>query len=140
MHRKTDLNQETYCNYNKKYGFTLLEVLIAMIILSIGLLGMAGLLIGTVNTDKISQDMSVATVLAKTKMEELRRLAYTGLQGRASLDTEDYGSITNYPRFKRVTALSPVSGVPGLYAATVTVSWGWLGIHSVEQKTILAGE
>lgn len=125
---------------DEKRGFTLIEVLIAMLILSIGMLGMAGLLMGTVTTDKISRDMSTATVLAKTRIEALRRLSYLGLQSQPASNTEDYGAISGYPRFRRVTTLSPVSGAAGLYDATVTVTWAWQGTHSVEQKTILAGE
>lgn len=140
MLRKAGLNQITNFRCSRQWGFTLLEVLVAMVVLSIGLLGMAGLLIGTIHTDKVSQDMSIATVLAKTKIEELRRLAYTGLQSQTSPATEDYGSIANHPRFKRETTLSSLSGAPGLFDATVTVSWGWHGPHTVVQKTILAGE
>ena len=119
-------------------GFTVLEVLIAMIILSVGLLGTAGMLLGTINSNKVSQDMSIAAVLAKAKIEELRRLSYLQLQSSASSETED--PVTDYPRFKRVSTLNNVSGTSRVYDATVTVSWGWKGIHHVAQKTILAGE
>jgi prepilin-type N-terminal cleavage/methylation domain-containing protein len=138
MQRKTDFDKVGNCC--SRNGFTLVEVLIAMVILSIGLLGMAGLLIGTIHTNKISRDMSIATVLAKTKIEELRRFSYIGLATQLTPKTEDYGTISEYPRFKRVTTLSSVSGAPKLYGARVAVFWGWQGTHFVEQKTILAGE
>ncbi len=61
---------------NNNSGFTLMEVLVAMLILSVGLLGMAALITGIINSNKLSNRISTATVLAQDKMEEIRRVGY----------------------------------------------------------------
>ena len=53
-------------------GFTLIEVLIAIVILSVGLLGMASLTVGIIKGNKFSNDLSTATTLAQDKMEDIR--------------------------------------------------------------------
>jgi type IV pilus assembly protein PilV len=50
-------------------GFTLLEVLISMLVLAVGLLGLAPLMILSVETNTMSQEASMASNLAKVKIE-----------------------------------------------------------------------
>ena len=53
-------------------GFTLIEVLVALLILTIGLLGLEALGIGAARTLAMSEKQSQVTSLAATAMEELR--------------------------------------------------------------------
>jgi type IV pilus assembly protein PilV len=53
-------------------GFTLIEILVALIILSIGLLGLEALGIGAARTLAMSEKQSEFTTIAATSMEELR--------------------------------------------------------------------
>ena len=55
-------------------GFTLLEVLVAMVILAVGLLGMASLSIGIIKGNSFSKEISSATTCAREKMEEVEQL------------------------------------------------------------------
>ena len=55
----------------KSGGFTLIEVLITIVILSVGLLGMASLTTGIINGNAFSKNASTATTLAQDKMEEI---------------------------------------------------------------------
>jgi len=126
--------------YNKKEtecGFTLLEVLISIAILSIGLLGMAALTVGTIKGNELSNDLTTATTLAQDQMEDLRRQGYSGIPAADTTTTEDYNSISGYADYKRVTQTE--IGVPavGMKTVTVTTSWqGGVGKKSVELKTI----
>ena len=61
-------------------GFTLLEVMIALVILSIGLLGLAGLQIVATRSNSFSNQMTVGITLAQDKLEELRNLSYDDAQ------------------------------------------------------------
>ena len=58
----------------KLSGFTLLEVMITLVILSIGLLGLAGLQIVAIRGNAFGGDMSYATALAQQTFEELNNL------------------------------------------------------------------
>ena len=122
---------------NESQGFTLIEVLIAIIILSVGLLGMASLTAGIINGNRFSNDMSTATTLAQDKMEDLRRLGYPGTSATTATVTENYNSITDYAAYKRVTVTTVDSPAVGMKTITITTYWE-SDDHSVELKTILA--
>ena len=118
-------------------GFTLIEVLVAMVILSIGLLGTAALITGIINGNKVSNRITTATVLAQDKMEEIKRIGYSGMPTSDTTTTEPYNSITNYSLYKRVTFTDVVNPAVGMKTVTVTVSWD-SDNSSIELKTILA--
>ncbi len=121
----------------KDNGFTLIEVLIAIIILSVGLLGMAALTVGIIQGNKFSNDLTTATTLAQDEMEDIRRLGYSGTSATTTTVTENYNSIPGYATYKRVTNTSVDNPVPGMKMITVTLFWD-SDNHSVELKTILA--
>lgn len=100
-------------------GFSMIELLVAMVILSTGLLGTGRLAIGVIERNLRSRDHGVATVLAQDRLEALKGLG----AGGSAPTTEDYGTLSGFPRFKRVTEVRP--GVPeaGLNTVTVTVYW-----------------
>ena len=52
-------------------GFTLLEVMVAMAILSIGLVSIMGLFSSGLRSASLSQSYTLATMLARQKMEEI---------------------------------------------------------------------
>lgn len=56
----------------KKNGFTMIEVLVAMLVLSIGLLGMAAMTVVVMRSNALSQQMSEATNIASTLMDRLK--------------------------------------------------------------------
>jgi prepilin-type N-terminal cleavage/methylation domain-containing protein len=66
---------ETYQLISKKHlrGFTVLEVLVAICVLSIGLCALAALAAQTVTGTERARYMSLATVLASEKLEDLNR-------------------------------------------------------------------
>jgi type IV pilus assembly protein PilV len=62
-------------NYKKNLhvGFTLLEVLVAVLVLSFGLLGIAGLLLSTVQNNTIAAQRTTATFLAQDMADRIRQ-------------------------------------------------------------------
>ena len=56
----------------KQKGFSLLEVLIALVILSIALLGLAGLMVTTTKSNSYGNHMTEAATFGQDKLEELR--------------------------------------------------------------------
>lgn len=57
---------------NSQAGFTLIEVMTAVLIFSVGMLGSALMLTTSINADSYTADVRQAEYLAKAKMEELR--------------------------------------------------------------------
>jgi prepilin-type N-terminal cleavage/methylation domain-containing protein len=102
-------NTNTRASKINDIGFTLIETLMAISILSFGMLATGALLVGIINGNRTSKDMTTATILAQDKIEDLRDMGYSDLPSANSSVTEDYGSITysnngetvNYPDFKR---------------------------------------
>ena len=119
---------------NNNNGFTLMEVLVAMVILSVGLLGTAALIIGIINGNKTSNRISTATVLAQDKMEEIKGAGYAGADAEAG--TEPYNG-EDFPLYKRITDVATDDPAAGMKTITVTVYWE-SDDHSVVLKTILA--
>jgi len=116
----------------KSEGFTLIEVLITLVILTIGLLGMAALTISVIQENAQSKKFTIATTLAETKLEAIKRV---GEPIPTTNQTEDYGDIAEYPKFKRVTVPDP-NNPNDATTVTVTVFWD-SDNHSVAFSTII---
>ena len=124
-------------------GFTLIEVMIAIVILSVGLLGMASLTVGIINGNAFSKNLSTATTLAQDKMEEIWEQNYSdvAVEQKAAL----LSPFANYERQVEVdtTTYPDIVGPPaqqvGMKIVTVIVYWtDRNGEHSVPLKTILS--
>lgn len=118
-------------------GFTLLEILVAITVLSIGLLGMAGLTTSIIHGNMLSNKVTTATTLGQDRMEHFRRLGYSTTPVADTTTTEDYNSMANYPSYKRVSFIDVNSPSAGMKTITVTVYWN-SNAGSVALKTILA--
>ena len=117
--------------FDNNSGFTLMEVLVAMVILTVGLLGVAALIAGIINSNKLSNRISTATVLAQDKMEDINRLGYSNAvsETRASMSSP-------YDNYEREVTITPNSPATGMSMVTVTVYWE--SSKSVVLQTILA--
>ena len=117
---------------NKSQGFTLMEVLIAIVILSVGLLGLASLTVGIINGTAFSKNLSTATTLAQDKMEELCEQDYSGVA------VETKGPLLTFPNYNREVVVDTTT-LTDMKIVTVTVFWtDRNGEHSVPLKTILS--
>jgi len=116
--------------HNNK-GFSLIEILVAIIILSIGFLGTILLTTGIIRGNQVSNKVTTATTLAKNKMEDINRLGYSNTvsETRAFLSSP----YNNYER--KVTV---VDNSPATKMKTVTVEVYWESSKSVSLKTILS--
>lgn len=110
-------------------GFTLLEVLIAIVVLSVALLGMASLTGSIIGYNQFADQVTKATTLAQDKLEELKNTSYSNIT-----DGSDTESI--YTRTCTVASDSPAANMKTI---TVTVTWNWKGTaKEVVLKTIIA--
>ncbi len=116
---------------NDQQGFTLLEFLVAVAILSVGLLGMGTLTGAVMNYNREAYNGTKAVALAQDKMEDLRNLSYQTLSGLTG--GSDTDSI--YTRTWTISANVPVNDMATI---TVTVAWDWKGTSkSVQLKSIV---
>ena len=129
---------DKYIKKERDNGFTLIEVLIAIVILSVGLLGMASLTVGVINGNKFSNDLTTATTLAQDKMEDVRRIRITGY---SNVVAETKGVCPSPDdEYKREVLVTDDSPATGMKTVIVKVYWGGASKedHNVELKTILA--
>ncbi len=116
---------------NNNSGFTLMEVLVAMLILSVGLLGTAALITGIINSNKLSNRISTATVLAQDKIEEIKGLNYSSVVSETKAPMPSL-----YAHYEREVIVTPNSPSSGMKTVNVTVYWE--SSKSVVLQTILA--
>jgi prepilin-type N-terminal cleavage/methylation domain-containing protein len=109
-------------------GFTLTEVLFALALITIALVGLtatvgsgvvSGMSFGQAGATR-AYYVSTATTLAQERLEQLKRLTYDDSTDQFSssppsgFSDEDYGSISGYANFKRevrVTGNSPATNI-----------------------------
>ena len=129
---------ETVAGMRKQEGFTLLEVMIAVLIMSIGLLGLTGLQIVATKTNSFSNQMTVGITLGQDKLEELRNLAYDDAQLTAGTHPDSGNPIKGVGDMGFNRSWSVVEdAVNTLKTITVTVQWPDPDdSHSVQFTTI----
>jgi len=116
-------------------GFTLLEVVIAMLILAIALLGLAGLQVVAVQGNSLASQMTEATMLAQDQLEQLITTPFTTLTGGANNVTGATGVGYNV---QWVINPDPISAGDTSADVTVTVSWRDDADHSVIIDSVIS--
>lgn len=108
----------------KSKGFTLIEILIALIILSISLLALAGLMAQTTRNNSFGGRITEAATFAQDKLEELRAVSWAAIT--PGTDRKTGSAIgTDYARNWTVdsNAAVPPLTEPTLKTITITVYW-----------------
>ncbi len=103
-------------SWSQKNGFTFVEMIVALFILSIGLLGICTLFVKTLSTDGTSKVDTAAATLADQEIEQLKSIGYAGVTSGS--DSPAVGNQT-YARSWTVTTASGT-----LKKVTVTVTSG----------------
>ena len=122
---------------NKKTGqdgFSLIEVLIAISILSIGMLALAALQVSAIRGNALGKKKSLAVALAEAKIEEFRNTPYASIAGGITTE-EDLSLGEIYTRQSTIEDNVPTTGMKTI---TVQVSWEDTKIHRVQLRTIMA--
>lgn len=133
-------------------GFTLIEVLMAIVLVSVALLSLAGLLTTTIINTNLGKNTTVAANLAQQKLEAIKMTASVdfdavtdsaaGSDPIALLNpdmVEDYGAITGYEQFRREVYITNGSTPVNSKDLAVRVAWvDKLGTHSTLLRTTLA--
>ena len=115
-------------------GFTLIEIMIALVVMSIGLTALAAVQISAIRGNAFSKRMTTAVSIADGKMEKIKNGSY------ASIITESATQVTqsnmNFTRQVAVTNNSPLANTK---TVNVTVSWSeGSKSHTVPITTIVS--
>src|ERR687895_777695 len=115
-------------------GFTLIEIMIALVVLSVGLVALAGLQISAIRGNAFSKRMTTAVSIANEKMEQLKNSPYANILSESSIQVTQ--SNMNFTRQVTVTNNSPL---PNTKTVTVMITWSDTSkSHSVPITTIIS--
>jgi len=121
-------------------GFTLLEVMIALVILSVGLLGLAALQLVAVKSNAFSSEMTYATMLAQQHTEVLKSLPFAD----ANLTPGSHTAMGSSKGVQYTVTWNVTDNVPAtdMKSVNVTVQWQSLrqgaASQTLQQQTITA--
>jgi type IV pilus assembly protein PilV len=115
-------------------GFTLIEILIATVIITIASLGIATLTVGIIRGNSFSNRLTTATTLAQDRLEQAKSLGYSKVNNIAVI--ENYGNIVNYSGYKRETTVTGDSPGPKMKTVKVDV-YREVGKPPVSLSTII---
>ena len=110
--------------------FTLNEVLLAIGLIAIGILGFSLNTAGVIQGNRISSSVTIATNLAQAKLEEIKaQTTWTNVT-----DAQDPNNLINETgvsggRFKREWTIKDPVGLSNLKEVSVQVSWTEYGIN-----------
>ena len=121
-------DQQRYGLFKNERGFSLIEVMIALVIFSIGILAVAQLQFWNIRNNTTGNITTIATLLARQKMEELKSQAdVTTLNSDADADNPIDAAGQAGGIFTRTwTVSNPLGGSTSRHLA-VTVSWSRQG-------------
>jgi type IV pilus assembly protein PilV len=109
-------------------GFSLIEILIAIVILSISLLALAALMVTTTQNNSFGAHMSEATTFAQDMLERLRVSPWANVMSGADQVTGSTG--INYDR-NWVVSPNPITPNDTLRTVTITINWNDKVDHSI---------
>jgi type IV pilus assembly protein PilV len=115
-------------------GFTLIEIMITLVILSIGLTSLAGLQVSAIKGNTFSKRMTAAVSIANEKLEQMKDTDYANILSESS--TQITRSNMRFTRQITVTNNSPLANTK---TVNVTVTWSdGSNSHSVPITTIIS--
>jgi type IV pilus assembly protein PilV len=111
-------------------GFTLVEFLVAILIIGIGILGLTGLQVTAMKGNLGSKNLTTANVLAERKMEGFKNTPFASLAPVTNhadpdnpLNSNGLGSPYSGRIFNRFWTVQPYGGSSNMKQITVTISW-----------------
>lgn len=116
----------------KSKGFTLIEVLVALVILSFSLLALAGLMVTTTKNNSFGSNMTEAATFAQDKLEELRAIKWDDLVDGNNTDQKGGSTGINYTRNWNVTTNGSLKTI------TITVNWNDRTSHSIRLVSVFS--
>jgi type IV pilus assembly protein PilV len=118
--------------YRKSCGFTLIEILIALVIFSISMLAFAGLTVTATRSGSYGSRMTEAVTLAQDKLEELKANSWEEIISGEDQETGATG--INYTRNWNVLE----TGNRNLKTVSIKIDWKDRTDHSISFFTVIS--
>jgi prepilin-type N-terminal cleavage/methylation domain-containing protein len=128
-------------------GFTLLEFMVSLLILTIGILSLGSLQVTAIQGNRASKNLTTANVLAERKMEEFKNTSFASLvlmnnhaDPNNPLNSDGLGgSGTTGRMFNRAWTIEAYAGSANMKRIIVTVAWPEGGrTRSTSLDTVIA--
>ena len=117
-------------NTHRRNGFTLVEILVAVFVLVVGILGVISVSTTVINGNAFGKRITTATTLAQDKIEELKGTDYTSITSG--------GPETQQPIYTRTWTVTTDLPAAGMKTIEVAVAFPWKGTaHNVTLKTLV---
>ena len=123
---------------NNDQGFTLLEILVAISLLSIVMLGMSLMATAALHQGDSVKNRTIGITLARDKIDDLKRLAQSAALTSANNSTEidiDASGVVGQGLFTRTTTIT--GGAGQLTTLNVTLTWVDNRPNSIIQTILL---
>jgi type IV pilus assembly protein PilV len=104
--------------FKSKEGFTLIETMIALVVLSMGLIALAGLQASAMRGNTLSKRMTTAVSIANARVEQIKNMPYANIQSESSTQVTE-SSMT----FTRQVTVSDNSLITNTKTVNITVTW-----------------
>ena len=131
---KTNLMPKQSGNSPSQRGFTLIETVVAMVVMMVAALGVASLFTYSIRYNSGGEDRAVAISIAQQQMEQLRSVSFTdsllNVTAATDLTPDTVSNGRSYRVTKTVVGSNNFSGSPTLKTITIQVSplsSGWAG-------------
>jgi type IV pilus assembly protein PilV len=116
-----------------KEGFTLIEIMIALVVLSIGLIALAGLQMSAMRGNTLSKRMTTAVSIANARIEQIKNMPYANIQSESSTQVTE----SNMTFTRQVTVSNDIP-VANTKTVNVTVTWkNGAKSHTVPISTVI---
>jgi len=128
------VTQDSYGEKIKSQGFSLIEVLIALVILSVALLALASLMVQTTKNNSFAGHMTEAATFARDQLENLRISSWVNVV--TGNDVRQGSTGINYARrWIVVSNVAPPNDT--IKEITITISWNDKVSHSVGFRSVI---
>lgn len=101
-------------------GFSLVEVVIAIMIGTVGLMALSGILIKVMTTNRMATDLSIATALARQKIEQIKLTDYNYVVDEEENNLDANGNVISGGKYTRITQVT--ENAAGFNTKTVDVT------------------
>jgi type IV pilus assembly protein PilV len=118
--------------YLTSKGFSLIEILIALVILSISLLALAGLMVTTTQNTSFGSHLTEAATFAQDRLEEFRAMRWQDIPPTPGPDLQTGSTGINYSRSWNVVQNG------NLKTITVTINWNDRKNHSISLLSVIS--
>ena len=151
--------KDHYIHTKRDHGFTLIEILIAMLILTVAILSLVSVTVMVIKGNSLNKMRNTATTLAKDQLQTIKNSSQADDAGFNSIVSSSWANVTGFPGYERQQTVTTITGnssctgsgapytcctgaaagsCPDKKNVTMEVRWQWQGsTRSVTLNTII---